>query len=125
MIKKSTSSSPKPKVRTTRRKRARSDPAPARHPSSAALALLGRANERVKGQSKDGRHTPVRHGFIERANHPSDVDPPTASLLRASKGGALRLKLYLALLWQAGGGDERHAARWPARAWAELLDLPN
>lgn len=37
----------------------------------------------------------------------------------------MRLKFYLALLWQAGGGDERHSATWPARAWAELLDLPD
>jgi hypothetical protein len=123
MIKKSTSSSPKPKVRTPRRKRTRDDPP--RHPSPAALALLRRANERVKGRSADGRHTPVRHAFVERASHSDNHDPPAANLLRASKGGALRLKLYLALLWQAGGGDERHAATWPARAWAELLDLPD
>lgn len=46
-------------------------------------------------------------------------------MLRATKGGALRLRFYLAVLWQAGGGDERHTVRWPARAWAELLDLPD
>jgi hypothetical protein len=29
----------------------------------------------------------------------------------------------LAILWLAGGGDERHEVAFPARAWAELLDL--
>jgi hypothetical protein len=34
----------------------------------------------------------------------------------------VRLKLLLALLWMAGAGD--HEAHFPARGWAELLDLP-
>jgi hypothetical protein len=71
----------------------------------------------------------VRHAFVDRGGQPADgaeesAGPPLALLLRASKGGALRVKLYLAVLWQAGGGDERHAVTWPARAWAALLDLP-
>ena len=37
----------------------------------------------------------------------------------------MQLKFYLAVLWQAGGGDERHSATWPARTWAALLDLPD
>ncbi len=37
----------------------------------------------------------------------------------------MRLKLYLALLWMAGGGrdDRGHAVTFPARAYAELLAL--
>lgn len=34
----------------------------------------------------------------------------------------VRLKLLLAVLWLAGAGD--HEAYFPARGWAELLDLP-
>jgi hypothetical protein len=91
--------------------------------SDAALELLGRANRRARE-----RHTTVRHGFIaldpQGADAPAEP-PPLALLLRATKGGAVRLRFYLAVLWQAGGGDERHSVRWPARAWAELLDLPD
>jgi len=37
----------------------------------------------------------------------------------------VRLKLFLSLLWVAGGGtDDRHKTQaYPARAWAALLDL--
>lgn len=47
-------------------------------------------------------------------------------LLRGSRG-AMRLKLYLAVLWMAGGGtrERGHAVRLPARAYAELLNLNN
>jgi hypothetical protein len=91
--------------------------------SGAALELLGRANRKARERS-----TTIRHGFIR--SDPQAVDtpaeaPPLALLLRATKGGAVRLRFYLAVLWQAGGGDERHSVRWPARAWAELLDLPD
>jgi hypothetical protein len=103
-----------------RPKRARSSLVPT--PSDQSLELLGRASKRAKE-----RHTPIRHSFIgvrqstEAPGHPA----PLARLLRTSKGGAVRLRFYLALLWQAGGGDERHSVTWPARAWAELLDLPD
>jgi hypothetical protein len=84
---------------------------------------MGRASKRAKE-----RNTTIRHAFIgldgHRRDRPPD-GPPLARLLRASKGGGLRLKFFLALLWQAGGGDERHTVTWPARAWAALLDLPD
>jgi hypothetical protein len=125
MTKKSITASPKPKLRTPRSKRPR---IAAAAPSQGALQLLSRANDRVKGRSAGGRNTAVRHAFIDRGQPAGPADdlggPPLALLLRASKGGALRVKLYLAVLWQAGGGDERHTVSWPARAWAALLDLP-
>jgi hypothetical protein len=109
------------KARPARSKRARVAAVPA--PSEDALEILGRANKRARE-----RKTPVRHAFIGfewQSSEPLSEAPPLALLLRATKGGAVRLKFYLALLWQAGGGDERHSVTWPARAWAALLDLPD
>jgi hypothetical protein len=84
---------------------------------------MGLANKRARK-----RKTTIRHTFIglKRLSAERSSDhPPLALLLRATKGGAVRLKFYLAVLWQAGGGDERHSVTWPARAWAALLDLPD
>jgi hypothetical protein len=91
-------------------------------PSAESLELMRRASMRVKERS-----TAVRHDFIGLSADPSDssAHPPLALLIRASKGAAVQLKFYLAVLWQAGGGDERHSATWPARTWAALLDLPD
>ncbi|MHB1865451.1 MAG: hypothetical protein ACYCPS_04830 [Candidatus Saccharimonadales bacterium] len=35
----------------------------------------------------------------------------------------MRLKLFLTVLWMAGGGDRGHTVTFPARAYAELLGL--
>jgi hypothetical protein len=109
-----------PKDRRPRPKRSRAEPPPP--PTAAALELTRRANKRARE-----RNTAVRHGFIGWPAESAEpaTDPPMALLLRASKGGAVRLKFYLALLWQGGGGDERHSVSWPARTWAALLDLPD
>lgn len=84
-------------------------------PSDASLAKAEAASRRVRG-----RLTRIRRDFIVRHN---DVDAPSAlaTLLRGGRGGPLRLKLYLALLWMAG--KPPHDVSYPARAWAELLDL--
>jgi hypothetical protein len=93
-------------------------------PSEAALAIARMASKRV-----DGRATTIRHGFIRlpwEPEHTPDLPPPLARMMHGSRGGALRIRLYLALLWLAGGGrDERHSVNFPARAFAELLDLPD
>jgi hypothetical protein len=83
------------------------------------------ANNRV-----DGRSTTIRHGFIRAPWDPEhakpEAPPPLARTMHGSRGGAVRIKLYLALLWMAGGGrDSRHSVNFPARAFAELLDLPD
>jgi hypothetical protein len=67
----------------------------------------------------------IRRGFIRRSE--ASGIPPLALLLRGGQGGEVRLKLYLTLLWAAGRGrDDRHKTRpYPARAWAELLALPD
>ncbi len=66
------------------------------------------------------RPTQVRRSFIERRGQ-DEPPPPLARILRGGRGGMVRLKLYLAILWIASGGD--HTVTFPARAWAELLGL--
>lgn len=91
---------------------------PAKEPSDSALQLAERLSERVGHRSAR-----IRFDFVRRADGIPAL-PPLARLLRGGRGGEVRLKLLLALLWVAGGGDERHAtSAWPARAWAALLDL--
>jgi hypothetical protein len=41
--------------------------------------------------------------------------------LRGGRGGVVRLKLYLSLLWMAVG--DGHSVTYPARTWATLLGL--
>jgi hypothetical protein len=66
------------------------------------------------------RQLPLRRAFAER---PDNVDKPTplARLLRGGRGGSVRLRLYLSYLWL--GAAPPHELAYPARAWAELLDL--
>lgn len=49
--------------------------------------------------------------------------PPMARMLRGGRGGSVRLKLYLSLLWFAA--NPPYDVTYPARAWAQLLDLPD
>lgn len=67
----------------------------------------------------------IRRDFIRRSD--ASGTAPLALLLRGGRGGDVRLKLYLSLLWAAGRGrDDRHKTRpYPARAWAGLLALPD
>jgi hypothetical protein len=46
---------------------------------------------------------------------------PLALMLRGGRGGSVRLRLYLSFLWLAAAPP--HEITYPARAWAELLDL--
>lgn len=78
-----------------------------------ALALA--ASRRVRN-----RRLQIRIDFVEARG---DSTPPLARFLRGGRGGGVRLKLYLAMLWMAA--NEPHDVSFPARAWAELLDLPN
>lgn len=68
------------------------------------------------------RPVPVRNGFVERLDVADDTDPVLARLLRGGQGGAVRIKLYLSLLWFSVGAG--HATDYPARSWAALLGLP-
>ena len=68
------------------------------------------------------RSAPVRRLFVERPL-PDDAPPPMALLLRGGRGGEVRLKLYLSILWFAA--NPPYDVTYPARAWASLLDLPD
>ena len=63
--------------------------------------------------------TPVRKSFV-RSEVPA-VRPPLAQLYSGGRGGAVPIKLYLALLWRCSAPPFTTEA--PARAWAQLLDL--
>jgi len=67
------------------------------------------------------RPVPVRNGFIERLDPAATGDAPLAVMLRGGQGGAVRLKLLLAMLWFAVGYP--HETSYPARGWAGLLGL--
>jgi hypothetical protein len=88
-----------------------------REPSDETYQLAARASKRAHA-----RATPVRIRFIERAQA-EDPPPPLARLLRGGRGGEVRLKVLLALLWLGSGGD--HVVRFPAHSFAGLLGLPD
>lgn len=92
-------------------------------PQEAPIEAARAADRRVR------RETTIRQGFIrlpsDLGDEPGkDLRPPLATLLRGSRG-AMRLELYLALLWLAGGGEKNkgHQVHFPARGFAELLGL--
>lgn len=108
----------RPARRKGSRVRPRQAPRTAKGPSERALRAAQTLSDRVSN-----RAVRVRFSFVRREDG-SERLPPLARLLRGGRGGEVRLKLLLALLWVAGGGDERHATNaYPARSWAALLDL--
>ncbi|MFI6900228.1 hypothetical protein ACIBKY_03145 [Nonomuraea sp. NPDC050394] len=65
---------------------------------------------------------PLRKGFVSTEFYTGQGSPPLANLLRGGgRGGQLRLKLYLSLLWLSA--KEPYDSSLPARAWAALLGL--
>ncbi|MEU3649435.1 hypothetical protein AB0E59_39095 [Lentzea sp. NPDC034063] len=77
------------------------------------------------GAKRRGAGAPVRNYFT--ADDREGVKPPMAQLLSSAssggggRGGQLRLKLYLSLLWVCAAAP--YEAVRPARAWAALLGL--
>jgi hypothetical protein len=92
---------------------------PLQLPDERSLRAAGLLADRLK--RRPGR---VRLSFI-RSEESVPGPPPLARMLRGGRGGEVRLKLTLSLLWAAGGGDARHRTTYPARSWAALLDLPD
>jgi hypothetical protein len=99
----------------------KSRPEPKFRPLTPPTERATRAARTLSARLKN-RPLRVRFSFIRSDEGGA---PPLARLLRGGRGGEVRLKLYLSLLWAAGGGDERHKTTYPARAWAALLDLPD
>jgi hypothetical protein len=87
-------------------------------PESRSAYLLRRAVER--SQRSTGVQLPIRF-FRDTAQH----DPPLARMLRGGRGGTVRLKLYLSVCLIATSAPYRIDTPIPARAWAEMLDLPD
>lgn len=86
-----------------------------RRPRPLALAAAGHVARR-----NHNRPLPLRRAFAERPDN-SEGLTPLARLLRGGRGGSVRLRLYLSYLWL--GAAPPHELIYPARAWAELLDL--
>ena len=73
-------------------------------------------HSRIRGRES----VPVRRSFIARDPGVEEI-PPLARILRSGRGGGVRLRLYLSLLWVAV--SEPHDVALPARTWAGLLGL--
>lgn len=69
------------------------------------------------------RNCPIRTEFLRR-NNEHDAVPPMMAMLGSGggRGGGVRLKLYLSLLWASPGGD--HDTKFEATDWARLMGLP-
>lgn len=78
------------------------------------------AAEEVARRVKN-RDAQVRRLFVARRD--PDVPTPLARQLRGGRGGHVRMKLYLSLIWFAA--NPPYDVTYPARAWAQLLDLPD
>lgn len=64
---------------------------------------------------------PLRAGFVESPS-PAFV-PPLASLLRGGRGGEVKVKVLLSILWTATAAP--YSVRRGARVWAALIGLPD
>lgn len=80
-----------------------------------ALAAAGAVAARVRG-----REAPVRRVFLERGDDVT-ATTPLAEIIRGGRGGTVRLRLLLSILWFAGSAP--YDVTYPNRAWATLLDL--
>ncbi|MCY4516292.1 MAG: hypothetical protein OXB99_03535 [Acidimicrobiaceae bacterium] len=78
---------------------------------------------RLSTRSRDLRNCPVRTEFLRRRSEREAV-PPMMTMLGSGggRGGDVRLKLYLSLLWASPGGE--HDTEFVATDWARLLGLP-
>lgn len=73
-------------------------------------------NERLGRES-----VPVRAAFI--ASPSPAMPPPLTQLLRGGRGGEVKVKLLLSMIWVAAAAP--YDVTQPARVWAELLGLPD
>lgn len=82
--------------------------------SADARAAAGELDSRARS-----RVAQIRHTFIAK---PGPHEPsPLNTLLRGGRGGQVRLKTYLSLLWLSAA--QPHDSTYPSRSWATLLDL--
>lgn len=88
-----------------------------RRPSAEALDAAASVAARVSERSLQ-----LRRSFVVAQAEAPGL-PPLARLIRGGRGGEVRLKVYLSLLWFAA--NPPYDVTYPARAWAQLLDLPD
>ena len=88
----------------------------------AAKASANLARRLSRG-GRDLRNCPIRTEFLRRRNE-RHAAPPMMAMLGSGggRGGDVRLKLYLSLLWASPGGQ--HDTDFVATDWAQLLGLP-
>jgi hypothetical protein len=94
--------------------------------TSAEVALsMSTAAEfaRKVGHRRRTSGAPVRKGFVSTVFYAGGTATPSlAAMLRGGgRGGQLRVKLYISLLWLCAAAP--YEASLPARAWAALLGL--
>ena len=90
------------------------------HLAQSASAKLA---QRLSRRNRNLRDCPIRTEFLRRGNE-RDAVPPMMAMLGSGggRGGDVRLKLYLSLLWASPGG--KHDTEFMATDWAQLLGLP-
>ncbi len=78
---------------------------------------------RLDRKRRNLRDCPTRIEFIRRST-PEDPPPSMMQILGrgGGRGGDVRLKLYLSLLWASPGG--KHDTKFRAIDWAQILGLP-
>lgn len=79
--------------------------------------------QRLSLRNRDLRECPIRIEFLRRESE-RDAVPPMMEMLGSGggRGGDVRLKLYLSLIWASPGG--KHDTAFVATDWAQLLGLP-
>jgi len=81
-----------------------------------AREVASQLSERAQRDS-----VPLRAGFIESSS--PLVVPPLASLMRGGRGGEVKVKVLLSILWTATAAP--YSVRRGARVWAALIGLPD
>ena len=88
--------------------------------SGATSDLALNAAKDIASSSSRRRAIPVRRSFVRDDDR--DSDPPLARLVSSGgRGGAVPIKLYLALIWRCSASP--FSTDISARKWATLLDL--
>jgi hypothetical protein len=91
-------------------------------PADRVPSLVALTAAKNVARRNHNRSLPLRRLFAERLDMETEITP-LAQMLRGGRGGSVRLRLYLAMVWL--GAASPHEVSYPYRAWAELLDLPD
>jgi len=81
-----------------------------------AISAAGELASRSRGRAAQVRVALL----LKSASNPTS---PLGRIIRGGRGGKVRLKLYLSLIWLSAAPP--HDSAYPSRAWATLLGLPD